>query len=96
MEIGKIIKSQRIKCGMTQEALAEKLSVSRTAVAKWEQGYSVPTSKHIAELSAILNIGIARLYNDSVPKSETEATLEQILKSLNIITNEIQILLKNI
>lgn len=36
------LKMFRKQSGMTQEALAEKLGVSRQAVAKWEKGESMP------------------------------------------------------
>lgn len=96
MEIGEIIKTERKKIGMTQEVLAEKLSVSRVAVAKWEQGASIPTPNHIAELSEILNISITQLYRESLPENETAAALEHVLQTLESLSNEIQILLKNI
>lgn len=38
MGIGDQIQSLRINNGLTQEQLAEKLSVSRQSVSKWEMG----------------------------------------------------------
>ena len=38
--VGKNIKRCRIKRGMTQDMLAEKLSVMRQAVSNWERGVS--------------------------------------------------------
>lgn len=40
MELSEKIQSLRKKKGMSQEALAEKLNVSRQAVSKWELGVS--------------------------------------------------------
>lgn len=38
MEVGYLIKKTRIERGMTQEELAEKVGVKKSAVAKWENG----------------------------------------------------------
>lgn len=38
MDVGKIIKQARLKKGMTQEELATKVGVQKSAVAKWENG----------------------------------------------------------
>ena len=38
MEVGYIIKKARTEKGMTQEELAEKVGVKKSAVAKWENG----------------------------------------------------------
>lgn len=45
MDLGKAIREGRERLGMSQEALAERLSVSRQAVSKWEMGTSVPSRK---------------------------------------------------
>ncbi len=38
MNVGSLIKKARIEKGMTQEELAEKVGVKKSAVAKWENG----------------------------------------------------------
>ena len=38
MNVGELIKKERIARGMTQEELAEKVGVKKSAVAKWENG----------------------------------------------------------
>lgn len=40
MNIGRIITDRRKALGLTQQALAEKLSISFQAVSKWENGVS--------------------------------------------------------
>ena len=55
--IGKNILTLRKIRGLTQEELAEQVGVSRQAVAKWENGESVPdlaSSCALAELSVYL------------------------------------------
>lgn len=38
MDVGEIIKTERMKKGMTQDELAQKVGVQKSAVAKWENG----------------------------------------------------------
>ncbi len=40
MELGEKIKTLRSERGLSQEALAARLEISRQAVAKWESGVS--------------------------------------------------------
>lgn len=39
-QFGEFLKKSRINAGLTQEQLAEKMSVSLTSVQKWESGTS--------------------------------------------------------
>ena len=42
MTLGEKIRESRRKCGLSQEQLADKMSVSRSAVAKWETDKGLP------------------------------------------------------
>ena len=42
MELGKKIRQLRFKAGMTQEQLAERLTLSPQSVSKWETGAAMP------------------------------------------------------
>ncbi len=50
--------------GLTQEALAEKLGVSRQAIAKWENGQSYPDIANLIALSELLLVTVDRLVKD--------------------------------
>ena len=52
------LKSFRTQSGMTQEELAEKLGVSRQAVAKWERGESVPDIDSCMKLAEIYGVTV--------------------------------------
>ena len=54
MAMSKAIREGRDRLGMSQEALAERLGVSRQAVSKWEMGTSVPSPENRRALSEIL------------------------------------------
>ena len=58
MTLGERIKEQRKKCGLTQEALAERMGVSRQAVAKWEKNLSAPASEKLIALSELFGISL--------------------------------------
>ena len=55
------LKMYRVKAGMTQEDIAEKLGVSRQAVAKWERGESLPDIESCIELSKIFGTTVDML-----------------------------------
>ena len=58
MTLGKKIKEQRKKLGYTQEALAERMDVSRQAVAKWEKNFSAPTAEKLIALSNLFGTSL--------------------------------------
>lgn len=55
------LKQQRIRCGMTQEAVAEALSVSRQAVSKWENGTSEPSTANLLALAKLYGVSVEEL-----------------------------------
>lgn len=55
---GKQIALLRKSRGITQEELAQRLSVSPQAVSKWENGHTMPEVSILAELSEILGVTI--------------------------------------
>ena len=56
MTIGEQIQNLRVLNGLTQEALAEKLEVSRQSVSKWELGQAVPDVDKIIRMSELFNV----------------------------------------
>ncbi len=63
--------------GMTQEELAEQLSVSRQAVAKWESGMAYPDIMNLVQLSDLFHITVDYL----VKENECVKTPENLLES---------------
>ena len=55
------IKSLRIESGYTQLQVAQKLSMSRTGYASWEQGLAEPSSNDIKKLCVLYNISADEL-----------------------------------
>jgi len=58
MTLGEKLQDARKRCGLTQEQLAEKLSVSRSAVAKWESGKGLPDVDNLKSLAGLLNVSV--------------------------------------
>lgn len=61
MELGLQIKKRRTELNMTQEQLAQKLDVSRSAISNWEIGRNYPDIQLIVTLSDILGISLDNL-----------------------------------
>ncbi len=72
MSIGTRIAARRKELGMTQEMLAEKLSLSAQAVSRWENGWNLPDLDNIRRLAKALNIAPASLLGESRSDYEWE------------------------
>lgn len=62
MEIGNQIKQLRMRRGVTQEELAERLGVTSQAVSKWERGAATPDIALLPEISAYFGVTIDELF----------------------------------
>lgn len=63
MSYGDIIRSARKKAGLTQDGLAQKICVSRSAIYDWESEKYPPTdAKNIAALETALGLQNGELY----------------------------------
>ena len=62
MEIGKKIRDLRVAKGITQEILAEVLSVTPQAVSKWETGSAAPDIQLLPELAVYFGVTIDELF----------------------------------
>ena len=56
MEIGTKIAQARREQGITQLELADKMSVTRQTVSRWETGAAVPDIEKVADLAEILQV----------------------------------------
>jgi len=79
MTTGEKIREARKQAGLTQEQLAEKLSVSRPAVAKWETDKGIPDVENLKALAALLGVSVDYLLDDG----DSESTA-QIREPINL------------
>ena len=72
-KIGKYIMLKRKELKLTQEQLAEKLSVTDRSVSRWENGRSMPDLSIFRPLCKELNINIEELLSgEDQPKDSNE------------------------
>lgn len=81
MALSEKLYSLRKKSGLSQEQLAEQLSVSRQAISKWEAGQSVPESEKLIAISNYFNVSLDYLMKEteedhSVTKEPAEKTMQ--------------------
>ena len=58
MEVKDILQAYRVKNGLTQGQLAQKVFVTRQAVSRWESGETTPNQETLKELSKIYGVSI--------------------------------------
>lgn len=87
MEFHEKIYYCRKKSGLSQEALAEKIGVSRQAVSKWETGEAVPELSKLPLLSKVFGVSADWLLSEEEPVKEnptTSAPADRISKFDNL------------
>ena len=64
MKISQILKDIRQHHQLTQEALAERLNVSRSAIARWESGKGIPDIGNLIAISREFDISLDQLIKE--------------------------------
>ncbi len=83
MDLGNKICELRKLSGITQEQLAEKLSISRQTLSKWEKGNSLPDIESIVNISKLFQISLQELLLEKEEQQmeqqqNTQITLEDL------------------
>lgn len=68
IEIGNYIRNMRLREGLTQKELSDKLNISFQAVSKWETGVTLPDTQLLLELSDILGTTVDAILSAGVPR----------------------------
>lgn len=68
--MGDSIKSLRSRNNMSQDALAEKLNVTRQAISNWENSKTQPDADTLKNLGIIFNVTVDEIINNDFYKSE--------------------------
>lgn len=64
MEFGQRVKKLRIEAGLTQEDIAKKLDLSKTAVGAWENGRAKPRLDKMNQLSDLFGVPVSELLGE--------------------------------
>ncbi|MCL2501448.1 MAG: helix-turn-helix domain-containing protein [Defluviitaleaceae bacterium] len=68
MNIGDRIQFHRIRHGLSQSGLAERLNVTRQSVSKWELGQALPDLDKVVQLCRLFNLTTDELILDGPPE----------------------------
>lgn len=83
-KISENMKAARNKLGITQEELAEKLSVTRQAVSNWENGKTEPDIETLTKIAQIFDISIDELVG-GIPTNVAELRGSKTLLKMGIV-----------
>ena len=72
MTFGEKLQSLRQRSGMSQDALAERLQVSRQAVSRWERDETMPETDKVVALADIFGVTTDYLLRPQSESTETE------------------------
>lgn len=74
IQLGTKLADLRKRNGYSQEALAEKMGVSRQAVSKWERGESTPDTDTLIELARLYSVSLDTLVGNEQAEDPTTKT----------------------
>lgn len=83
MEIGTRIAGIRRERGITQTELADKMSVTRQTVSRWETGGAVPDIEKVASLAKLLQVSCDYLLMDDLSEKDGTFLPNHISSSQN-------------
>ncbi|PXW25452.1 helix-turn-helix domain-containing protein [Paraburkholderia caballeronis] len=71
--VGRTIARKRVEAGLTQEQVAEQLSLGREAVARVERGTAIPTVVRLAELAELFGCATEELLTGASTRADDQA-----------------------
>lgn len=91
MNLGKNLKEYRIKCGYTQNEVAEKLNVTPQAVSRWELDAVEPNIDTIKDLAALYKVSVDDLL-ELKEKEEPKKDEENVKQSNNEVNKSLPVI----
>ena len=88
MRLGQKIAALHKKNHLFQEALAEKMNVSRQAVSKWESEQSIPDIEKIVALSELFGVTTDYLLKSGSPSFELNHKDNNLTEELPILSDQ--------
>lgn len=86
MQIGQKLKNKRVEEGLSQEALAERIGVSRQTISSWENNRTYPDIGSILKLSDLYGVSLDELLKeDENMRKHVEESAKLTTRYLNIL-----------
>lgn len=88
LKIGSRVKSSRLYAGLTQEQLAEKISVSWSAISNLERGHHMVSLERLIDIAKALNVGLETILCDYIDCENlySDSDTQEINKQLTLLT----------
>lgn len=83
---GDSIKKFRKQKGYTQKQLAEKAGISRTALIRYENGETSPSSQILQQIAAVLEVSVSVLIDEG---DDAEEKLKPFLENIKHVQNKL-------
>lgn len=77
MNLGNSLFHARKKCGLSQEAVAEKLGVSRQTISKWETEETIPDIYQTKKMAALYHVTLDELLNFDIDVKELQEIIDK-------------------
>lgn len=77
MSLGNSLYNARIKSGMSQEEVAEKLGVSRQTISKWELDETLPDIRQSKRLSGLYHLTLDELIDFDIDVKEIQDAIDR-------------------
>ena len=77
MNLGNSLFQARKKCGLSQEAVAEKLGVSRQTVSKWETDETIPDIRQSKKMAVLYNVSLDELIDFDIDLKEIQEVIDK-------------------
>lgn len=82
MQLGESLAQARKKAGLTQEAVAEKLGVSRQTISKWETDETLPDIRQSKKLASLYHMTLDELVDFDID-------VQELTEMINSISDEV-------
>lgn len=77
MNLGNSLFHARKKCGLSQEAVAEKLGVSRQTISKWETEETIPDIYQTKKMAVLYHVTLDELLNFDIDVKEIQEIIDK-------------------
>ncbi len=81
MTFGEKLKHLRTQANLTQQQVANRINITRQAIAKWEQGVGLPDIDNLKKISSLFNVSIDEMLDYKI--EDINVTLNETIEECN-------------